>query len=101
MSGGSHNYICFRIEEDLCGQMDDVELNDLVEDVAKLAHDLEWWHSADIGEEDYRKAVAEFKAKWFGENRNKRLAKYIKNANDTHTRTILRLLNEEGEQNAR
>lgn len=74
MSGGSHNYICYRIEDDLCGQMDDDELDDLMEDVAKLAHDLEWWHSGDIGEEDYRKAVAYFKAKWFGENRNKRLA---------------------------
>ena len=94
MSGGSHNYICYRIEEELCGKMEDAELNDMMQDIADLAHDLEWWHSSDIGEEDYRKTVAKFKTKWFGENRNKRLAKYIKDANDLHTRTILRLLEE-------
>lgn len=38
MSGGSHNYVCYRIEEDLYGQMYDEELNDLVKDIAN-------WHA--------------------------------------------------------
>ena len=52
MSGGSHNYICYRIEEDLVGQMEDKELDDLMRDIAELAHDLEWYHSCDTDEEE-------------------------------------------------
>ena len=54
MSGGSHGYIYSRIEEELGGQMQDAELNDLVEDFVKLAHDLEWMDSSDISPERYR-----------------------------------------------
>lgn len=61
MSGGSHNYICFRIEEDLVGKMHDRELDALMADVAKLAHAVEWWESGDTDEDDYRKAVSSFK----------------------------------------
>lgn len=93
MSGGSHDYICWKIESELCGQMEDDELNDLMIDISKLAHDLEWYHSGDIGQDDYFKTVARFKRKWFGDNRNKRLAKYITDSNSLHTKTILRLLN--------
>lgn len=77
MSGGSHNYICYRIEEDLGGQMHDLELNDLIADIAKIAHDLEWFDSSDICEETYRKSVTQFKKKWFGQSRNTRLKGYV------------------------
>lgn len=80
MSGGSHNYICFRIEEDLVGKMHDRELDDLMNDVAKLAHDLEWWESGDTDEDDYRNAVSSFKEKWFGGFRYDRLKDYIDEA---------------------
>ena len=40
MSGGSHNYICWKIEEELVGRMHDAELDDLMNDIAELAHDL-------------------------------------------------------------
>lgn len=73
MSGGSHNYVYYQIEENLCGQMKDAELNDLMKDVAKLAHDLEWADSCDISEETYFKAVNKFKAKWFDSVREDRL----------------------------
>jgi len=76
MSGGSHNYIYSMIEENLEGQMQDIEMNDLVKDFIKVAHDLEWWDSSDNCEENYRKTVRDFKAKWFG-NRDERLIKYI------------------------
>lgn len=77
MSGGSHNYICYKIEEELVGQMHDKELDDLMKDIAKLAHDLEWYDSSDYGENDYKKSVEKFKNKWFGKSRNERLKEYI------------------------
>ena len=76
MSGGSHNYIYYKIEEELVGQMEDEELDDLMQDIANLAHDLEWYHSADTGREDYLKSVREFKAKWFRQSRTDRLKEY-------------------------
>lgn len=80
MSGGSHNYICYQIEEYLVGQMEDRELNDLIQDIAELAHDLEWYHSADIGRDDYLKSVCKFKEKWFKESRTDRLIEYVDKA---------------------
>ena len=82
MSGGSHGYIYCRIQEELCGQMYDAELNDLMKDIAKLAHDLEWYDSSDISEESYKKTVAEFKRKWFKAEREERLKDYIDDAMD-------------------
>ena len=77
MSGGSHNYIYCRIEEDLVGQMEDRELDDLMKDIVTLAHDLEWYHSADTNRDDYRESVRKFKDKWFKQSREERLKKYI------------------------
>lgn len=76
-SGGSHNYICCSIENNLVGQMHDMELDDLMKDIVKLTHDLEWADSCDISEEDYSKTVKEFKNKWFKQDRTQRLKKYI------------------------
>lgn len=77
MSGGSMNYICYTIENELCGQMHDEELNDLMNDVAKLAHDLEWWISSDISKEGYLETVSKFKKKWFESDRDERLKVYV------------------------
>lgn len=77
MSGGSHNYIYYKIQEELVGQMEDQELNDLISDIVTLAHDLEWYHSADISRKDYQKSVDEFKNKWFKQSREERLKNYI------------------------
>ena len=65
MSGGSLNYICYTIENNLSGEMRDEVMNEFVKDFADLTHDLEWWLSADYGEETYRKTLKEFKDKWF------------------------------------
>ena len=65
MSGGSHNYICDRMRNELCGKMYDPLLDELVEDLCKVAHDLEWADSADITHEKYFNTVREFKEKWF------------------------------------
>lgn len=77
MSGGSHNYIYYQIQEELVGQMEDQELNDLMSDIVTLAHDLEWYHSADTSQKDYQKSVDEFKKKWFKQSREERLKNYI------------------------
>lgn len=77
MSGGSYNYICYTIENELYKRMHDVELDDLIKDIAELTHDLEWWVSGDTCEETYRKSVDRFKKKWFCGNRKERLKGYI------------------------
>ena len=65
MSGGHLNYICYTIDNYLVGEMQDEVMNEFVKDFAELTHDLEWWLSADYGEETYRKSLKEFKEKWF------------------------------------
>jgi hypothetical protein len=67
MSGGSFNYTCFRVENEYSGRMQDEELNEMLVDFCEVLHDLEWWQSCDISEEQYRETVAKFKNKWFSE----------------------------------
>lgn len=80
MSGGSLNYICYTIEDVLVGEMYDEFMNEFVKDFAELTHDLEWWLSADYGQEKYRKSLKEFKDKWFRNycEREKEVIKKIK-----------------------
>ena len=92
MSGGSHGYFYSAIQDELCGQMKDAELNDLMQDVAKLAHDLEWADSCDISKESYFKTVEEFKAKWFYTPREKRLKEYIDEKIKRTTEELYRLV---------
>ena len=75
MSGGSHNYVCYKIEEYLVGNMYDKELDDLMKDIVELAHDLEWMDSGDSSV--YPETVKKFKKKWFKSNRTERLKGYI------------------------
>ena len=77
MSGGSYNYIYSRLSTECAGEMKDAEMNDLIKDLCEVLHDLEWWQSGDISEEDYRKTLSEFKTKWLGGNREERLKGYI------------------------
>ena len=77
MSGGSFNYIYSQLEEECENRMGDVEMNDLIKDLCKVLHDLEWWQSDDISEEQYRKTLRKFKNKWFNSNREERLKGYI------------------------
>ena len=94
MSGGSHDYVCFKIENELVGCMKDYELNDLIKDIAKLAHDLEWADSGDISDEDYFETVKEFKEKWFKQDRNDRLKEYVDEKIENLKKEIYRLLGE-------
>lgn len=96
MSGGSRDYICYKIENELCGRMYDDELNDLMEDVSKLAHDVEWLDSADIGSDDYMKTVTEFKQKWFKGDRQTRLKPYIDRQIEDIKKKLYALIGEDG-----
>lgn len=66
MSGGSYNYMYYQFEDTYVDKMYDIELDEMMSDLVRLLHDLEWWQSSDYGEEDYRKTVTAFKKKWFG-----------------------------------
>lgn len=77
MSGGSYGYIYSRLEDECKNRMYDAELNDLIKDLIKVLHDLEWWQSGDIGEDTYRETVAIFKEKWFRSDRKERLKGYV------------------------
>lgn len=77
MSGGSYSYEFFRVEDEYVGAMYDAELDEMMKDLVEVLHDVEWWQSSDIGEDDYRKTVNAFKAKWFNADRGERLKPII------------------------
>ena len=77
MSGGSYGYIYSRLEEECVGRMYDAEMNDMINDLCEVLHDLEWWQSGDSGEDKYKATLTKFKAKWFKGNRKERLKGYI------------------------
>lgn len=77
MSGGCMDYIYCKLECNVCGRMLDLEMNDMMADLVKVLHDLEWYLSADISEAAYKKTVREFKQKWFEEPRTLRLRTYV------------------------
>lgn len=92
MSGGSHDYVCYKIENELVGYMKDTELNDLMKDIVELAHDLEWADSCDMSEETYFETVKKFKEKWFKQSREDRLKTYIDEKIDKTKTELYRLL---------
>lgn len=63
MSGGSHDYLYYRMHELFVGDMHDAELDELMEDICELGHDLEWRQSGDYGEDAYRMTAQAFKKK--------------------------------------
>jgi hypothetical protein len=94
MSGGSCNYVCYKIKEELCGRMEDAELNDLMKDIAELAHTLEWYLSCDYSKSSYEDAVLAFKKKWFKTSREERLKAYIDESLDKMRGDLYRLIGE-------
>jgi len=90
MSGGSYSYVYSRLEEECVGRMYDAEMNDMIRDLCKVLHDLEWWQSGDISEKAYRVTLSKFKQKWFHGNREERLKRYI----DEQTSIVRRQLYE-------
>lgn len=76
MSGGSYDYMFYNVMDTYAGRMFDEELNELIEDLSKVFHDLEWWQSGDYSESTYRKSVQEFKEKWLGRTEEKQYEFY-------------------------
>lgn len=93
MSGGSMGYLYYKVE-DAADCFEDKELRDLVKDLAKLLHDLEWYKSGDYGKEDYLESLNEFKHKWFAMDRNERLKKYIDETCEEFVNTLHQMLGE-------
>ena len=92
MSGGHWDYICYRVEE-MAGYTHDKEIDMLVKDFAQLLHDLEWYDSADIDEDTYRKTVREFKKKWLGgANREERLIEIVNRAYDELRNELINMI---------
>lgn len=91
MSGGYLDYICFKLEN-ITDRIDDKEIKELIKDLADLLHDYEWWQSGDYSSKSYDKKLKEFKAKWFGDNRNDRLKDYLSTALDEVKAEIIKLL---------
>lgn len=81
MSGGSMNYICFKLSN-AADHIQDKEVKDLTKDLAELLHDLEWYESGDYGRDDYESQLNRFKKKWFTDSRNERLKKYLNDSLD-------------------
>lgn len=79
MSGGSMDYLYWKVDEYAVGRMGDAELDELMQDIVQLLHDREWCLSGDTCEDTYAKSVKQFKAKWLqgGSCRNERLKKII------------------------
>ena len=72
MSGGHFDYKDMGLKSEIFGWEDkptnafeDKEISELVWDVLDLIHDFDWYKSGDTSKEDYLKAKADFKKKWF------------------------------------
>ncbi len=76
MSGGSFDYFYYQLDLHAY-DFKDLEIRNLMIDLAALHHDLDWFVSGGYSEERYQKSLAEFKKKWFQEPREIRLKEYI------------------------
>ena len=90
MSGGSLDYIFYKVEE-IAPKIPDRELSEMTKDFAELLHDLEWYDSGDTGYDDWNRARDKFKNKWFG-NRNKNLKDIIQKATDELKTELLEMI---------
>lgn len=89
MSGGSYNYKYCEVDDYYVGSMYDAELDEMMKDLIEVLHDVEWWQSDDISEDDYRKTVKAFKDKWFNDDRGERLKPIIdKRINEVRTELL-------------
>lgn len=99
MSGGSMGYIYSSIN-DYADMLGDPELVDLAKDLSKIFHDCEWWHSSDIGRDDYIRSIVKFKAKWFRSSveREERLKGYVDKSVDELREELYTLIGERTEK---
>lgn len=65
MSGGYYNYKYYSMDE----YINDMRTQDpviaaVMEDIKNICHDLEWYKSGDINEEDLNRSLEVFKRRW-------------------------------------
>lgn len=75
MSGGYWEYRDDSLRSDIFGWDDekrpvpdvfeDVVISNIIHDMFDLMHEFDWYKSGDTNENTYKKAVADFKKKWF------------------------------------
>ena len=94
MSGGSMDYVCYRVSEE-ADKMGDREIIALCKDVASLMHDREWLLSGDYDESDWIKSLSEFKKKWFKGSRTSRLTSLIDEVFTEAKEECLRMIGED------
>lgn len=104
MSGGIFNYLDSTLKNEIYGWADtwsnvfeDREISELVWDVLNLIHDYDWYASCDTGKDDYLKAKAEFKKKWFS-NRGVAVRRTIDTAINELKAELYETYGMEGEQ---
>lgn len=82
MSGGSLGYFYSDLDSHV-GDFGDMELDELVKDLAQLFHDREWFLSSDTCEGTWNEARDAFKKKWFTDaGRKERIEKYLDKIKD-------------------
>lgn len=91
MSGGAMDYVCWTLEGNASGKLEDKELEAMLKDFVNLLHDCEWYHSGDIGEDDYFETVRKFKKKWFGK-RDERLQEIIETSIEELKQELTRMI---------
>lgn len=72
MSGGSYEYVSCKIEE-AAEYARDLEIKELLKDLAEVLHADEYAYDGDISEESYKETLSKFKKKWFKDSRADRL----------------------------
>lgn len=92
MSGGSYDYKYCIVEDYYANKMYDTELNEMMSDLVEVLHDVEWWQSSDISEEDYRKTVDNFKKKWFRRSKTQ-IKEFIEKEFNNKKQELLKELN--------
>lgn len=93
MSGGAWDYSSGRVDE--CAMRMrrwDVELADLLEDLAAVCHECEWADSGDTGREGAEAEIARLKEKWFGRPRAERLRGYVDERTEAVRAELLKLI---------
>lgn len=63
MSGGSMEYLYYKLEDNI-GYLQDPVIKAMALDFVKVLHDAEWAEDADISDESYFETLNQFKAKW-------------------------------------
>lgn len=90
----SNNYVYY-VREAL-DYVEDPEIKDLILDIAKLLHDLEWFTENVQNPDMCEEVTYNFRKKWFGNVRNDRLKEYINTMCDAMKADVAKLISEEG-----